>query len=141
MSAPVHTRPALAHAEVVLAPVARLALRADGVFAIVYGSIGLFIGQTTAEWTRLPSWLLAGASVALVAYGIRAVQAGRAPSVLRDRAEGLVMFNAVWAVAAAALVLGGWVSPTVFGHILVAAHVAVPGAVAGIVLRSLRPTR
>ena len=117
---------------------ARWALRADGLLALVLGSVGLVTAAGQSESTGLPAPLLLAAAVALLPYGARALRAGVRGSTSRSGAEGLVLFNGVWVVVIAGLLLGGWIQPNPLGVAFVAAHVVIPVTVAVLTVRCLR---
>ncbi|MCU0676143.1 MAG: hypothetical protein MUE69_25530 [Myxococcota bacterium] len=130
--------PSLDSQVLALDPLARTALLVDGALAIALGLCGLFTGRLQAEWTELPAALVLVASTALLPYGARAWEAGRAGRASRARTSGLCLLNACWVVVVIALPIGGWIDPNAVGWMLLAAHLAVPLVMTLVLWRSLR---
>ncbi|PPK92097.1 hypothetical protein CLV92_11762 [Kineococcus xinjiangensis] len=116
----------------------RWALLGDGALATVLGLGGLLTGHLQAQWTGLPPELHLAASVGLLPYAVRALQTGRGRTARTGRLSTLLVINVVYAVTAAALLVNGWLEPTVLGTALLVSYIAVPGAVGACIAATLR---
>ncbi len=95
----------------------RLALEADGIFEIGCG-LGLLVaaGPLTTELgiNSVPALMVIGAG--LIGAGVWLLWLGTRQSINRRLALAVTIVNDVSSVALIALIIGGWVAPTIEGR-------------------------
>jgi len=106
----------------------RLALIADAVASGATGLLLLVGAGFLAGILGLPQELLRYAGLVLVPFVAFVAFVGTRAEIARPAAALIVVVNAAWVVGSIALLLSGWVAPTVLGYAFVLA-VAVAVAV------------
>ncbi len=106
----------------------RLALIADAVASGATGLLLLVGAGFLAGILGLPQELLRYAGLVLVPFVAFVAFVGTRAEISRPAAALIVVVNAAWVVGSIALLLSGWVAPTVLGYAFVLA-VAVAVAV------------
>ncbi len=84
----------------------RRVLVADGALGLVTAAVHVLAGVLLARWLALPPSLVFGTGVFLVGWGVALVWLGRTPSVGAGAVWAVIGGNALWALAAIALLLG-----------------------------------
>jgi hypothetical protein len=88
--------------------------------ALMIAGAGFFDGLL-----GLPVALMREAGLILIPYVVFVVWVGTRETIARGPVLAIIAINAVWAVASFALLLSGWVSPTLLGHAFVIAQAVV----------------
>jgi hypothetical protein len=119
----------------------RLALRADAIFCVATGAIGLVAAQPLATLLGIPALALGilGAIVAL--YGAFLFYTAAQAQISRRIALAALVLDAIWVIDSAVLLLTGWLPLTSAGMWtigLVAVAVATLGELKFFGLRRMR---
>jgi hypothetical protein len=100
----------------------RLALLAD---AVASGATALLLvaGAGVLErWFALPVGLMREAGLVLIPYVVLVAAVASRPATPVATVTAIIAINAAWTAASVLLLLGGWVSPTLFGIAFVLAQ-------------------
>ncbi|MBB1601190.1 hypothetical protein [Variovorax sp. UMC13] len=100
-------------------------MAADALSCAATGALQLGLGDTLARLTGLPSPLLSGTGVFLLAYAALAAWMARRPVPPRRLIGLVIVGNLAWAAGCVALLLGGGFTPTALGVAWVLAQAAV----------------
>jgi hypothetical protein len=96
--------------------------------AVASGATGLLMiaGAALVEGLLgLPAALLRGAGLVLVPYVAFVIYTGTRETIARPAVWAIIVANALWAAASAALLVSGWVAPTALGTAFVIVQAAV----------------
>jgi hypothetical protein len=104
-------------------PLLRAGLIIDAAGSGAVALLQLAATALLAAWTQLPQPLLLGTGLFMVGYTALVAGMARAPRLPVALVRFVVVGNVGWALAALALLLGGWVQPTTAGQAFVAVHV------------------
>lgn len=119
----------------------RRVLAADAIVTTGNGLVYLVASVPVGRFLGLPSDLLVGLGIFLIGYGL-AVGYLAARTVPASRGvTAVIAANAAWAVASLAVLLSGWLDPTIAGVVWIPAQAAVVAgfaALQGVGLRRLR---
>ena len=100
-------------------PLLRRALLADGVVGLATGSLLVLAAGWLAELLALPRDLLLGAGWALLPLGVFLVWLGSCEQINRLAVWAVLAINALWVIDSLVLLMSGWVSPNLLGHVFV----------------------
>ena len=116
----------------------RRAIQAD---AIVTGAVALlqaFGAGMLAPLLGLPEPLLRETGLFLIAYTALVGWLGTRPSMPKSLVGIVIAGNAAWALGSIALLLGGWVNPSLPGYAFIAVHAISTGVFAELQYIGLR---
>ena len=103
----------------------RYALLAD---AIASGATGLLLiaGAGLLEgFLNIPVALSREAGLVLIPYVAFVAYVGTREHIMRGAVWAIIVANAVWALASVALLVSGWIAPTLLGIVFIAMQAAV----------------
>jgi hypothetical protein len=106
-------------------PLLRRALLADGLVGLGTGSLLVLAAGWFAELLALPRELLLGAGLALLPLGVFLLWLGSRERVNRLLVWAVLALNALWVVDSLLLLVAGWVTPNLLGHVFVIAQALV----------------
>jgi hypothetical protein len=119
----------------------RHVLIADAASCVASALVQLMFTGPLAELLRLPAALLTGTGAFLLAYGAVVAWIASRDPLPRPLVWMLVAGNAAWAAACAALLAGGWVTPSSWGVAWILAQAATVAVLAQLQWTGLRRTR
>lgn len=111
--------------------------------AVATGATGLTLlagAGLLAEPLGLPATLLRGAGLLLVPFIGLVAWAALRPVPLAAASWAIIGCNAGWVSVSLALLVGGWIAPTVLGTAFVIAQAVIVGVLAELQLLGLRRT-
>ena len=119
-------------------PILRYALLID---ALVSGSFGVLIavaGAWLQPWLGLPTALLFWVGLALLPYALFLFVLARRPTLGCGIVRLVIGLNILWVIDSVALLVSGWVAPTLLGMAFVLAQALVVAGFAGLQAYGLR---
>jgi hypothetical protein len=102
----------------------RRVLAVDAIGGIGMGLLIAATAPALSGLTRLPVALLYGAAAILLPLGAFIAWLARHPALPRAAVWGVIAINVIWVIESVAVLLLGWVQPTVVGHAFVLAQAA-----------------
>lgn len=100
-------------------PLLRRALFADGLAGLATGSLLVLAAGWLAELLALPRELLLASGWALLPLGLFLLWLGSCEQINRLLVWVVLAINALWVVDSLVLLVAGWVTPNLLGHIFV----------------------
>lgn len=118
----------------------RRVLWADAASCLATGLLQLLPGAQLARLLGLPEALLTGTGLFLLAYAAAVAFVATRQPLPRPVVWVFVAGNLVWAIDCVALLLGGWVAPTLLGQAWVLAQALTVAVLAELQFAGLRKT-
>jgi hypothetical protein len=119
-------------------PFLRCALLLDAVASGAMGLLLVLAGRWLHPWLGLPEPLMAWGGFVLLPYALLLIFLARRPLVARAAIYAVIGVNLLWSLDSIALLLSGWVTPTLLGEVFVLAQAAAVAVFAGLQTLGLR---
>jgi hypothetical protein len=112
--------------------------------AAVSGGTGLLLalgGGLLEPWIGVPATLTRGAGVSLLPFAALVAYVATRPTLSQPAIWAVVVYNALWAIDSFALMLSGWIAPTLLGYAFIAAQALAVALLAELQYVGLRNAR
>jgi len=116
----------------------RRALLADALLSGATAALAIAGADVLSPWLALPAALLRGAGLVLVPYVAFVLIVATRAAIARPAVVAIIAANVLWAAASIALLLTGWVAPSMLGYAFVVGQAAVVAVLGELQVMGLR---
>jgi hypothetical protein len=119
-------------------PLLRRILQVDAASSALMGIVMTFGAAPLATFLGLSVQLIRHSGIVLLPFAAVLLLLSVAIRPLKVAVWSIVILNALWTIDSVLLLFSGWVNPTAFGYVFVAAQAAVVGIFAAVEYSGLR---